>query len=122
MSSNVNVYDAPPLRRTGVFDTTTTSGGDLHHTHRRISWAAIFGGVILVVAVQLLLSQVPMTLGNAAAVLCGSPCGAGVIIRSHLWTPGNTSCASSIKGRNSTISTNHTRGSRFGGRLSTEAV
>jgi hypothetical protein len=28
MSSNVNVYDAPPLRRAGVFDTTTTSGGD----------------------------------------------------------------------------------------------
>lgn len=26
------------------------------HTHRRISWAAVFGGVILVVAVQLLLS------------------------------------------------------------------
>ena len=56
MSSNVNVYDAPPLRRSGVFDTTTTPGGDLHHTHRRISWPAIFGGVILVVAVQLLLS------------------------------------------------------------------
>jgi hypothetical protein len=52
MSSNVNIYDAPPLRRAGVFDTTTTAGGDLTHTHQRISWAAIFGGVILVVAVQ----------------------------------------------------------------------
>src|SRR5258707_11436368 len=55
MSSNVNVYDAP-LRTAGVFDTTTTSGGNITHTHRRISWAAIFGGVILVIAVQLLLS------------------------------------------------------------------
>jgi hypothetical protein len=36
-------------------DTITAVGGGAH-VHRRISWAAIFGGVILVVAVQLLLS------------------------------------------------------------------
>ena len=35
---------------------TITSIGDSTHVHRRISWAATFGGVILVVAVQLLLS------------------------------------------------------------------
>jgi len=63
MSSNVNVYDTQPLRRSGVFDTTATSGGDLHHTHRRISWAAIFGGVILVVAIQLLLSLLGAGIG-----------------------------------------------------------
>jgi hypothetical protein len=64
MASNVNVHDAPPLRRSGVFDTTTTtSGGDLHHTHRRISWAVIFGGVVLVVAVQLLLSLLGAGIG-----------------------------------------------------------
>jgi hypothetical protein len=64
MSSNVNVYDAPPLRRAGVFDTTTTSGGSSStHTHRRISWAAIFGGVVLVVAVQLLLSLLGAGIG-----------------------------------------------------------
>ena len=33
------------------------------HVHRRISWAAIFGGVILVVAVQLLLSLLGAGLG-----------------------------------------------------------
>jgi hypothetical protein len=62
MSSNVNVYDAP-LRTAGVFDTTTTSGGNITHTHRRISWAAIFGGVILVVSVQLLLSLLGAGIG-----------------------------------------------------------
>jgi hypothetical protein len=37
-------------------ETTTTVMGSGSHTHRRISWAAIFGGVILTVTVQLLLS------------------------------------------------------------------
>ena len=63
MSSTVNVYDAPPLRRAGVSDTTTVLGGSDTHTHRRISWAAIFGGVILVVAVQLLLSLLGAGIG-----------------------------------------------------------
>jgi hypothetical protein len=63
MSSTVNVYDAPPLRRAGVSDTTIVSGGSATHTHGRISWAAIFGGVILVVAVQLLLSLLGAGIG-----------------------------------------------------------
>jgi hypothetical protein len=47
-----------------VSDTTIVSGGsDTHHTHGRISWAAIFGGVILVVAVQLLLSLLGAGIG-----------------------------------------------------------
>ena len=33
------------------------------HTHLRISWAAIFGGVVLVVAVQLLLSMLGAGIG-----------------------------------------------------------
>ena len=33
------------------------------HTHRRISWAAIFGGVILIVAIQLLLSLLGAGIG-----------------------------------------------------------
>src|ERR1700722_14178022 len=33
------------------------------HIHRRISWAAIFGGVILVVAVQLLLGLLGVGIG-----------------------------------------------------------
>jgi hypothetical protein len=47
-----------------VSDTTIVSGGsNTHHTHGRISWAAIFGGVILVVAVQLLLSLLGAGIG-----------------------------------------------------------
>lgn len=35
---------------------TTTVAGDGAHTHRRISWSAIFGGVVVVASIQLLLS------------------------------------------------------------------
>ena len=87
MSSNVNVYDAPPLRRSGVFDTTTTSGGDLHHTHRRISWAAIFGGVVLVVAVQLLLSLLGagIGLGTVNTNLGSTPTASSLGIGAGVW-------------------------------------
>ena len=44
-----------------VETTTTWTGGQ--HVHRRISWAAISGGVILVVAVQLLLSLLGTGIG-----------------------------------------------------------
>jgi len=44
-----------------VETTTMVTGGT--HPHRRISWAAIFGGVILVMAVQLLLSMLGIGIG-----------------------------------------------------------
>lgn len=45
-----------------TIDTTTRNGGG-PRTHRRISWAAIFGGVVLVVAVQLMLSLLGAGIG-----------------------------------------------------------
>ena len=68
------VYEGPPLRGP-TLETTTTMGGGTH-THRRISWAAIFGGVILVVTVQLLLS------------LLGAGIGLGTINTNAGTTPG----------------------------------
>jgi hypothetical protein len=63
-------------------DTTTfVSGGS--HTHRRVSWAAIFGGVILVVAIQLLLSLLGAGVGlgtvdtNAGSTPAASSLGIG---------------------------------------------
>ncbi len=56
-------YNDPLVRGTGVVETTTTMVGGGAHTHRRISWAAIFGGVVLVVAVQLLLSMLGTGIG-----------------------------------------------------------
>src|SRR3984893_8073667 len=90
MSSNVNVYDAPPLRRAGVFDTTTTAGGYLHHIHRRISWAAILGGVILVVAVQLLLSLLGagIGLGTVNTNLGSTPTASSLGIGAGVWWVG----------------------------------
>jgi hypothetical protein len=49
------------LGATGFETTTMLNGGA--HTHRRISWAAIFGGVILVVTIQLLLGLLGAGIG-----------------------------------------------------------
>ncbi len=62
MATNTYGGGQPP-RTTGVLETTTTTMGAGSHTHRRISWSAIFGGVILVVAVQLLLSLLGAGIG-----------------------------------------------------------
>ena len=53
----------PPLRGAAAFETTTTMMAGGSHIHRRISWGAIFGGVILVVTVQLLLSLLGAGIG-----------------------------------------------------------
>ena len=49
----------PARRETGF----TTAMLDRQHTHRRISWSAIFGGVVLVVAIQILLSLLGAGIG-----------------------------------------------------------
>jgi hypothetical protein len=53
----------PPVRATTVMETATPLAGIGPHTHHRISWAAIFGGVILVVAIQLLFSLLGAGIG-----------------------------------------------------------
>ena len=47
----------------GMVETTTLRREPGQHIHRRISWAAIFGGVILVVAVQIVLSTLGAAIG-----------------------------------------------------------
>ncbi len=59
---STTVYDEPP-RRPPVLETTTTTMSGGAHIHRRISWAAIFGAVILVVTVQLLWSLLGAGIG-----------------------------------------------------------
>jgi hypothetical protein len=58
-----NTYANPPHPASTAVETTTTRVEGGPHTHRRISWAAIFGGVILIVAVQLLLSLLGAGIG-----------------------------------------------------------
>ena len=55
------VYPGTASSPSGFETTTMLSGGA--HTHRRISWAAIFGGVILVVTIQLLLGLLGAGIG-----------------------------------------------------------
>ncbi len=56
-------YDEPPRQRQPMLETTETVLGSGSHIHRRISWAAIFGGVIMVVVIQLLLSMLGAGIG-----------------------------------------------------------
>ena len=59
---SANTYgDQPRPGSTSVETTTLVSGGV--HTHLRISWSAIFGGVILAIAVQLLLTLLGAGIG-----------------------------------------------------------
>lgn len=80
MSSNV--YNDPALQRRDLSEIAATMGFG-SHTHRRISWGAIFGGVILAIAVQLLLSLLGAGIGlgsvnvNAGTTPDGSSLGIG---------------------------------------------
>lgn len=57
-------YRDPSYEGAAALGTTTLlGGGGSAHTHRRISWAAIFGGVILVVVVQVLLATLGAGIG-----------------------------------------------------------
>ena len=76
------------MREPGYLErTTTTMVGGGSHTHRRISWAAIFGGVILVVAVQLLLSMLGAGIGlGTVNVNAGStPSASSLGMSAGLW-------------------------------------
>ena len=74
-------YDPRRSGATTVETTTALSGGA--HTHRRISWAAIFGGVVMVVVVQLLFSLLGAGIGlgtvdtNAGSTPTASSLGIG---------------------------------------------
>lgn len=58
-----SITDPPYRAGSTAVETTTTRVDGGAHVHRRISWAAIFGGVILVVAVQLLLGLLGAGIG-----------------------------------------------------------
>jgi hypothetical protein len=65
-------------------DTVTSVGT---HIHRRISWAAIFGGVILVVAIQLLLSLLGagIGLGTVDTNAGNTPAASGLGLGAGIW-------------------------------------
>ena len=60
---SANIETDPPYRRPGAIETTTTFVEDGPHTRRRVSWGAIFGGIIVAVAVLLLLSTLGAGIG-----------------------------------------------------------
>ncbi len=79
-------YAGAPVGATAG-ETTTVLGGGGAHIHRRISWAAISGGVILVVTVQLLLSLLGAGVGlGTVNTNAGSTPGASTLgITAGLW-------------------------------------
>ena len=76
-----------PIRRGPVLETTTTTTAGGAHVHRRISWGAIFGGVVLVVAVQLLLSLLGagIGLGTVNATAGTTPDASSLGIGAGVW-------------------------------------
>jgi hypothetical protein len=87
-----NTYDEPPrgpgtVQATGTVQTTNTLSGGGSHTHRRISWAAVLGGVILVVAVQLLLSLLGagIGLGTVGTNAGSTPSASSLSIGAGVW-------------------------------------
>src|SRR5580692_1411737 len=74
-----------PMGARSLETTTMLTGGT--HVHRRISWAAIFGGVILVVVVQLLLSTLGagIGLGTVNTNLGSTPTASSLGIGAGVW-------------------------------------
>lgn len=60
---STQTYTDPAYATPHSVESVTTHFESDRHTNRRISWSAIFGGVILVVAVQLLLSMLGAGIG-----------------------------------------------------------
>ena len=56
-------YGDPAVHPSRVLEDTTVISSTTGHGHRRISWAAILGGVVLVVGMQLLLSLLGAGIG-----------------------------------------------------------
>lgn len=83
---STDTYAVPPLRGSGVLDATTTTGSG-GHIHRRISWAAIFGGVILALAIQLVLSLLGagIGLGTVATNTGSTPSASTLGIGAGVW-------------------------------------
>ena len=75
---STSTYDDPSFQQPPVIETTTTTMAPGPHIHRRISWAAIIGGVTLVVTIQLLLSLLGAGIGlNSININAGTSPSAG---------------------------------------------
>ena len=90
MSSSI--YNDPVPRPLGIVETSTTMNTGGEHIHRRVSWGAIFGGLVMVVAIQLLLSLLGAGIGfstvdtNAGSTPSASSLGTGAAV----WWIGST--------------------------------
>jgi len=87
---STSTYDPRTSGSTPHGQTTTETTGWVNtgpHTHRRISWAAIFGGVILVITVQLLLSLLGAGIGLGIVDVNGgaTPSSSTLGIGAGLW-------------------------------------
>ncbi|WP_428531391.1 hypothetical protein [Rhodopila sp.] len=80
---STSTYSPQMPRSTATDVAAATAFSDGSHLHRRISWGAIFGGVIIVVAIQLLLSLLGAGIGlgtvnaNAASTQAAGSLGMG---------------------------------------------
>src|SRR3954451_14073362 len=84
---SASTFDSPSSRSPASLATTATEVTGGSHIHRRISWSAIFGGVVLIIAVQFLLSVLGFAIGlGTVDVNAGSTPDASTIgIGAGLW-------------------------------------
>ncbi len=84
---STTIHPNPGQPRSTVVETVTTATHEGEHTHTRISWAAIIAGVILVVAVQMLLSMLGLGvgLGLVSPNTNGTPDASSFGIGAGLW-------------------------------------
>jgi pyruvate/2-oxoglutarate dehydrogenase complex dihydrolipoamide acyltransferase (E2) component len=84
---SASTFDSPSSRSPAAVETTTTEVMGGSHIHRRISWSAIFGGVVLIIAVQFLLSMLGFAIGlGTVDVNAGStPDASSIGIGAGLW-------------------------------------
>jgi len=84
---SASTFDSPSSRSPAAVETTTTEVMGGSHIHRRISWSAIFGGVVLIIAVQFLLSMLGFAIGlGTVDINAGStPDASSIGIGAGLW-------------------------------------
>jgi len=84
---SASTFDSPSSRSPASLATTATEVTGGSHIHRRISWSAIFGGVVLIIAVQFLLSMLGFAIGLGTVDINGgsTPDASSIGIGAGLW-------------------------------------
>ena len=93
-----STYNDPVARPTGILETATVN--EARHTNRRVSWGAIFGGMVVMLATQVLLSMLGAGVGfSTVDVVAGqTPTASSLGIGAAVWWIASTLIALAFGG------------------------